>query len=646
MVDEVTERIRILLELEQEAHDKAVRQSAREIAKLERSYDPLSRATIRYQQEEQKLTQALEKGTITTKRHAELMDRVQSEYDQTTAKIIQQNAALAASSNVGGGVVGMLNRNKAAVQGLGYQIGDFAVQVGGGTSAITAFAQQGSQMLGMFGAWGAIAGAALAVTLPLVNSFWSGGDAVDTFASAVEALDKEMTDLIDQIDLLNSGLNSLAELNVQREIDGLQKQRRDIAREYDEMSNRQQRNARAELKILDEQIAALEEKLAKSEELHDRYEAAKGQAQGLLEALRNIDLSTQIGQAQTLASALMEAASNAWSMATARASIESGEFELGLGAAAYGGAQSAMRQRTEQLRTTGTVLPEPPSTTRGGGGRKGGGGGSGGKSYTADDILKNGREQIESLERQLDLIGQTEAKIAALTAKWEMLDAAKEKNVSLDQVSAETGKTLRDQIESQANSIGRLTGEYEQAQDRAAFFEQQQESIKDGLLDAIIEGENFADTLANIAKSFARAALEATLFGSGPLGGGGGIASGILGALTGKRASGGPVQAGGAYLVNENTPNSELFVPSRSGAILNVAQAQSALRSAAQPASAGGGVVMGEIGVTVDDDGKMQAYVKRMGLQAASAGAAQAIQTTKGNLRSWNQQTQLYGAPK
>ncbi|TRD16977.1 phage tail tape measure protein [Palleronia caenipelagi] len=47
----------------------------------------------------------------------------------------------------------------------------------------------------------------------------------------------------------------------------------------------------------------------------------------------------------------------------------------------------------------------------------------------------------------------------------------------------------------------------------------------------------------------------------------------------GARASGGPVQAGLPYLVNENTPRSEWFVPSRSGGILNVSQAQAAVRT-------------------------------------------------------------------
>lgn len=48
-------------------------------------------------------------------------------------------------------------------QSAGYQVQDFAVQVAGGTSALTAMAQQAPQFLGVFGPGGAIAGALIAV---------------------------------------------------------------------------------------------------------------------------------------------------------------------------------------------------------------------------------------------------------------------------------------------------------------------------------------------------------------------------------------------------------------------------------------------------------------------------------------------------
>ena len=69
----------------------------------------------------------------------------------------------------------MSSNNK--IQQLGYQIGDFAVQVQGGTSVLTAFVQQGSQIAGAFGPWGAAIGAAGAVVGGLIGYLAKTGEA-------------------------------------------------------------------------------------------------------------------------------------------------------------------------------------------------------------------------------------------------------------------------------------------------------------------------------------------------------------------------------------------------------------------------------------------------------------------------------------
>lgn len=87
--------------------------------------------------------------------------------------------------------------------------------------------------------------------------------------------------------------------------------------------------------------------------------------------------------------------------------------------------------------------------------------------------------------------------------------------------------------------------------------------------------QGVADLIMEIAKMQMMDGFR-SLFGSGgAFGGVGGWLGGLLG---GARANGGPVAAGVPYLVNERTPNSEVFVPSRNGAVLNVPQAQAALR--------------------------------------------------------------------
>lgn len=174
--------------------------------------------------------------------------------------------------------------------------------------------------------------------------------------------------------------------------------------------------------------------------------------------------------------------------------------------------------------------------------------------------------QADAKQRNVDLDAvmaqSAQAQIAALTGlaagtityrqAIDALGAAKAQQVIADQQAAAAADRLK------------------QAQDFAA---QQTQALKDGLVDAIIEGENFADVLANVAQALAKAALQAALFGDGPFAGNGSggllgnIFSGGLGAIFGgARAMGGPVSAGSAYLVGERGP--EIIVPPSAGHVI------------------------------------------------------------------------------
>ena len=73
----------------------------------------------------------------------------------------------------------------------GFQIQDFAVQVGAGTSALTAFSQQAPQLLGVFGPTGAIAGAIVAIGAVAAKVFMGmSGNAEDAAEAAEKAAEK------------------------------------------------------------------------------------------------------------------------------------------------------------------------------------------------------------------------------------------------------------------------------------------------------------------------------------------------------------------------------------------------------------------------------------------------------------------------
>ncbi len=74
------------------------------------------------------------------------------------------------------------------VQNASYQVADFAVQVAGGTSASRALAQQLPQLLGGFGLFGALAGAAAAILIPLGAHMFDFGEESKSAADRLKEL--------------------------------------------------------------------------------------------------------------------------------------------------------------------------------------------------------------------------------------------------------------------------------------------------------------------------------------------------------------------------------------------------------------------------------------------------------------------------
>ena len=113
-----------------------------------------------------------------------------------------------------------MNGSNMAIQQLGYQFGDFAVQVQGGTSAFVAFSQQGSQLAGILPmiagplglSMGAAVGlsAALGILIPIGSAvgrmFMESGTQATTLKEAME-------DVGNSVDEINSAVDKLNELN-------------------------------------------------------------------------------------------------------------------------------------------------------------------------------------------------------------------------------------------------------------------------------------------------------------------------------------------------------------------------------------------------------------------------------------------------
>lgn len=234
---------------------------------------------------------------------------------------------------------------------------------------------------------------------------------------------------------------------------------------------------------------------------------------------------------------------------------------------------------------------------------------------SADNALAQQRLQIE-------LIGKTGAEAAKLREQYALLAEAKRRNLDLDKVDANTGRTLRQEIAAKAAAIGELT---QKAQDYTAasqFMTQQQQALKQGFLDAIVSGKSFGSVLGQVAQQLEKAALQAAIFGDGPLAslfggvssGGSGLVGSLMSAI-GFRASGGPVTAGQPYIVGEK--QAELFVPNQNGSIL----------PSIPKVAASGGSMSGKIGLHVffDQNGNLDGRIAHI----SGSVSAQHIQLLK-----------------
>lgn len=230
----------------------------------------------------------------------------------------------------------------------------------------------------------------------------------------------------------------------------------------------------------------------------------------------------------------------------------------------------------------------------GGKGRKGRGG------RDAEDFAK----ELQQLRERTDLLRAETAALSEIDPlaedyekqvtrtriEQELLNKAQEAGVALSpQVRA--GIAAMAEAYAQADEEARkLREQHQELQQRHQEWVDTQKDAMKGFIKDLAAGKTATEALAGALQKLADKLMDLALDNlfSGLGGGGGGFLGQLVGAVFGRRAAGGSARKGMPYLVNENTPNSEVFVPSENGAILNVPQAQDALAKAARITSAYG----------------------------------------------------------
>lgn len=481
---------------------------------------------------------------------------------------------------------------KGALQQAGYQVGDYYVQIANGTSAMQAFGQQGSQMLGIFGPVGAVLGAAVAI-------FSSFGVAAQRASSAVNKFSLSFKDI--QSVSLGGVRSALSDL------EGIQNRYNSALENSADASNTATRiilansekefNARMEVLKVERQLLVLRTQavIKQLQDLQREQESLRLQA---IETARALGPgSTGIGSEYARAAFDVEALHQALgsellnTLRTNAMSIKELEAELvrlgiaseeaaDLATKAFGEVVDGAGDGEEEVRKLGSEIRNATNDAiklrdamRE----------VGQSSVSQDERIQILRAQIAAAQRgvSVDVAGE-QARVAIELGKAgasiDQIAAAAQNAGEKAGVIEQLNNQLRDltKTSSDAGSSARKVAEDiklfgDGFDELDAIVKQVGGTIENSMTDALMSTIDKTKDTAEAFKSMARAII-AELYKVlvvqqmvGSVEKGTGIA-GFIGKALGFRADGGQVTSGRPYIVGEQGP--ELIVPSRNAHVV------------------------------------------------------------------------------
>lgn len=184
---------------------KAEAQARKETERLRKAYAPARVAKEQYDKAIRDIEGAFKTGIIKQHEYRESLARTKREFAEFTGGVATGGNQFAKfNTEVYKSDQRMKRFASVGLQQAGYQVGDFAVQMQSGTNVAVAFGQQMSQLLGIFGASGAIAGAAVAVSTAFVAPLLEAG-------KEAENLEEQLQSLVDKLESNKDKTASLIE---------------------------------------------------------------------------------------------------------------------------------------------------------------------------------------------------------------------------------------------------------------------------------------------------------------------------------------------------------------------------------------------------------------------------------------------------
>ena len=207
--------------------DRDLIRSQKEQKKFERNILTIEKAFRSNQITASRYTSELNKQAKQLSRLGGTYAKANSEvrsYASTVRKLTDDQLRLTMVQNQAGKST---NRFGMYAQQVGYQVGDFFVQVQSGTSALVAFGQQGTQLAGLLpGLAGAVVGVSLAVGTMLLRSYLQVKEAADGTAASMKAFEdslksarQESISMAKELFVLEEGFTGLSQATFEKAIE-------------------------------------------------------------------------------------------------------------------------------------------------------------------------------------------------------------------------------------------------------------------------------------------------------------------------------------------------------------------------------------------------------------------------------------------
>lgn len=143
------------------------------------------------------------KGNLSRQKYIQGTQQLNSKVDELNKTIASGSTAIDKQAQHMNQAKNQTNKFGFVAQNVGYQVGDFFVQVQSGTDALVAFGQQGTQLAGLLpGVAGAVIGIGLSVSTMLIKTFSDASGEAKSLSEALEELEDYSNRVTDGFEIL------------------------------------------------------------------------------------------------------------------------------------------------------------------------------------------------------------------------------------------------------------------------------------------------------------------------------------------------------------------------------------------------------------------------------------------------------------